>query len=146
MIRSTARKTTKKVFFLKPLQPFETSKHGYSFGKNVNGSDENQEYTSPQIHFHTIDGEHRTPLSEIHEEAHSLQPLQRSPQFQGNLGEPKMENDYGMVKITKITPKELKARGFKSRKQYIEHICSASIAATKLTRFATLKSKTMHHA
>ena len=56
-----------------------------------------------------------------------------------------MENDYGTVKRTKITPKDLKARGFKSRKQYIKHICSTSIAATKPTRFATLKSKTMHH-
>jgi hypothetical protein len=50
-------------------------------------------------------------------------------------------NDYAMVKRTRITPKDLKARGFKSRKQYIEHICSTSIALTKPTRLATLKSK-----
>ena len=34
-----------------------------------------------------MDGEHGTPLLENHEKAHSLQPLRRSPRFQGNLGE-----------------------------------------------------------
>ena len=34
-----------------------------------------------------MDGEHGTPLLENYEKAHSLQPLRRSPRFQGNLGE-----------------------------------------------------------
>lgn len=83
------------------------------------------------------DGGHDTQ-----QKSYSPQPLRHSPRLQDKLGEKtKKINVDAMVKRTKITPKDLKARGFKSRKQYIEHICSTSIALTKPTRFATLKAK-----
>jgi len=145
----------REVFFSEPLQSLQTPKDGQNIEKNVNKTNQmlqlslhsmwqckNKTYTSPKSPLHTNDGGNATPFFEIHHKPHYLQPVQHSPPLEEKIGkETKKVNDYAMVKRTRITPKDLKSRGFKSRKQYIEHICSTSIALTKPTRLAALKSK-----